>query len=186
MSCSRGRINTWPLCLEYKRGKGDEMSLTVRVCLHRGECLPYVTTTTRLTWSLLIILTSTESMVRVDSKLAISRWKREDRFLLRAYDYVLIPFLGLNNLLEDITSSYWSVEPANKHRCFSLANWSPPYWKSRMSKASWRQAKKSSGEAPPMKQWGKVRLNIPRNKESLFLIVEKFFDNFFSNKSIGK
>ena len=45
-------------------------------------------------------------MVRVDSKLAISRWKREDRFLLRAYDYVLIPFLGLNNLLEEITSSY--------------------------------------------------------------------------------
>lgn len=82
------------------------MSLIVRVCLHRGECLPYVTTTTRLTWSLLIILTSTESMVRVDSKLAISRWKREDRFLLRAYDYVLIPFLGLNNLLEEITSSY--------------------------------------------------------------------------------
>lgn len=45
-------------------------------------------------------------MVCVDSKLAISRWKREDRFVLQAYYYVLIPFPALNNLLEEITSSY--------------------------------------------------------------------------------
>ena len=42
----------------------------------------------------------------------------------------------------------WSVEPANKQRCFSLANWSPPYWKSRMSRARWRQATRPfAGEA---------------------------------------
>lgn len=44
-------------------------------------------------------------MVCVDSKLAISRWNREDRFLLRAFYYVLIPFPALNNILEKITSS---------------------------------------------------------------------------------
>lgn len=40
MTSSRGRINTWPLCLQYRRGKSDEISVRRRVCLHRGECLP--------------------------------------------------------------------------------------------------------------------------------------------------
>lgn len=43
--------------------------------------------------------------MRVDSKLAISRWKREDRFLLQAFYYVLIPYPAQNNLLEETSSS---------------------------------------------------------------------------------
>ena len=148
------------------------MSLIVRVCLHRGERLPYVTTTTRLTWSLLIILTSTESMVRVDSKLAISRWKREDRFLLRAYDYVLIPFLGLNNLLEEITSSYgvWNqrISTAASHWPTGRRHIGSPgcqervdvkrklYLRKRKGSAAWETTRKSQ-----------IGLYIPRIKASL-------------------
>ena len=39
MTSSRGRINIWPLCLHCRRGKSEEISVRLRVCLHRGECL---------------------------------------------------------------------------------------------------------------------------------------------------
>ena len=147
MTGSRGRINTWPFCLKYKRWKGDEISLRLRVCLHRGECLPYVTTTTAcLTWSLLITY-----FHRVHGKCGeqIGDFPMEEGRSL--------PLLGLLLRFDSFSCSKQSfggdtfklrsVEPAYKHRRFSLANWSPPYWKSRMSRAltsrhwlfSWRR-----------------------------------------------
>ena len=59
-------------------------------------------------------------MVSVDSKLAISRWKREDRFLFLAYYYVLIPFPALNNPLEEIPSSY---EVWNQRTNIAVSHW---------------------------------------------------------------
>lgn len=102
-------------------------------------------------------------MVRVDSKLAISRWKREDRFFLRAYYYVLIPFLGLNNLLEEITSGYgvWNqrINSAASHWLTGRRHIGSPGCQERVDV---KRKRPLAEEALLLKQREKVRLYIPK------------------------